>query len=402
MGVRQPPIRSQVDRPTDTNALAELAGRLTDIGRANGLDAVGITSAEPLLDTRAALHERKAAGLHDTMAFTYKNPDRSTDPRRTMRNAASVIVGARSYRRADEPPTTTAAGRVARYSWIDHYAALKAGLRAMGDALRSEGYRTVVLADDNSLVDRAVAQRAGIGWIGKNANLLIPGRGSWVVLGSVVTDAPLDAHTRSAAPVADGCGTCVRCIDACPTGAIVAPGTVDARRCLAWLVQRPGVFPTEFREALGDRIYGCDDCQEVCPPNRTGDRRHPPPPAENGAQPWIELLDLLRCSDAELLARHGRFYLPDRDVGTLRRNALLALGNRGEAHDPAVRHALVDALTHADPVVRGAAVWAVGRCGLGDAMLGELRSSEPDPTVRAELDRQAPEPASHQRWTPGR
>lgn len=379
---------------------AALVRRLSDVGHEHGLDAVGITSAEPLLDTRAALHERKDAGLHDTMAFTYKNPERSTDPRRALRNAASVVVGARSYRRADPAvPDPAAHGRVARYSWIDHYAPLKAGLRAIGDVLRSEGYRTVVLADDNSMVDRAVAQRAGIGWIGKNANLLIPGRGSWFVLGSVVTDARLPA---TAEPVADACGPCVRCLDGCPTGAIVAPGTVDARRCLAWLVQRPGVFPPEFREALGDRIYGCDDCQEVCPPNRVGDRRREPPPAEAGSQPWIHLLDLLRSTDAELLGAHGRFYLPERNTTTLRRNALLAIGNTGDGTDSAVRRQLEESLTHADPTVRGAAVWAVRRLGLDRALLGELHASEVDATVRAELGDQQVAVRRGRRATPAR
>ena len=397
MGVRQPRVRRNTGAPSGrvdvddgdptgsaaTVDLAALVRRLSDAGHEHGLDAVGITSAEPLLDARAALHQRKAAGLHDTMAFTYKNPERSTDPRRALRNATSVVVGARSYRRADPAQTDPAAhGRVARYSWIDHYAPLKAGLRAIGDVLRSEGYRTVVLADDNSMVDRAVAQRAGIGWIGTNANLLIPGRGSWFVLGSVVTDARLPASTE---PVADGCGSCVRCLDGCPTGAIVAPGTVDARRCLAWLVQRPGVFPSEFREALGDRIYGCDDCQEVCPPNRVGDRRRTPPPAEAGSQPWIHLLDLLRSTDAELLGAHGRFYLPERNVATLRRNALLAIGNTGDGTAGPVREQLEESLTHADPIVRGAAVWAVRRLGLDRALLGELHASEVDVTVRAEL-----------------
>ena len=128
-----------------------------------------------------------------------------------------------------------------------------------------------MVADDNALVDREAAYRAGLGWYGKNANLLLPGEGSWFVLGSVVTDAPAAPPSRPRR-CADGCGTCTRCLDGCPTGAIVAPGVVDARRCLAWLLQVEGAFPREHRVALGDRLYGCDDCQEVCPPNR---RRRP-------------------------------------------------------------------------------------------------------------------------------
>src|SRR5690606_28594835 len=143
-------------------------------------------------------------------------------------------------------------GRVARYARADHYGELRAALRAVAGELKAAGWRARVLADDNALVDREAAYRAGLGWYGKNANLLLPGRGSWFVLGSVVTDAPL---ARTAEPVADGCGACTRCLDGCPTGAIVAPGVVDARRCLAWLLQVEGPFPREHRVVLGDRLY---------------------------------------------------------------------------------------------------------------------------------------------------
>jgi epoxyqueuosine reductase len=287
----EPPAVAPGPRPFDGPRLAVgrdaphlrlLGDRLLALGRAEGLDAVGCTTAEPFTHARQALHERKAAGLHGGMAFTYKNPDRSTDPSAALPGAATLIVGARFYRRQDQASPNEPSGRIARYSWVDHYAPLRHALVAMADVLRAEGYRTRILADDNTLVDRAAAHRAGLGWFGKNANLLLPGRGSWFVLGSLLTDAALPVAD---AVVADGCGSCVRCIDGCPTGAIVAPGVVDARRCLAWLAQRPGDFPDEFLEALGDRIYGCDDCQEVCPPNRTLDRREPPPAAEVGAQP---------------------------------------------------------------------------------------------------------------------
>src|SRR5205823_9555780 len=129
----------------------------------------------------------------------------------------------------------------------------------------------------------------------------------------VITDAPLPA---SRAPLADGCGGCRRCLDGCPTNAIVAPGVVDARRCLAWLVQRPGSFPAEFRVALGDRIYGCDDCQEVCPPNARAERagRLPRHADATTAEPqaWVPLLEILAASDAELLERYGRWYIAER------------------------------------------------------------------------------------------
>lgn len=342
--------------------LAPLADELAALGRAAGLDAVGIASADPFESARAHLESRKAAGLHGGMAFTYRNPARSTDPAATLPGARSLVVGARSYRRTRPPRVNgPAVGRVARYSWVDHYEPLRAALQVVADRLVYGGWRARVVADSNALVDREAAHRAGLGWYGKNANLLLPGHGSWFVLGSVITDAPLPP---AEAPAADGCGACTRCIPACPTDAIVAPGVVDARRCLAWLVEAPGVFPVEFRSALGDRIYGCDDCQEVCPPNRLEDRRHDAPPPEPGAEPDVDLVELLALDDETLLARHGRWYIPRREPRYVRRNALVALGNVGDPTSPAVVAAVRRYLASDDELLREHAEWAAERLGI--------------------------------------
>jgi epoxyqueuosine reductase len=341
---------------------------LRAIGHAAGLDAVGVAPAEPFASTRRHLEERKAAGLHAGMAFTYRNPARSTDPGRAVAHARALVVGARSYIQTEAPdPPPGPAGRVARYAWVDHYRPLREALRAIAARLGDDGWRTLVAADDNSLVDREAAYRAGLGWYGKNANLLLPGLGSWFVLGAVVTDAPL---APSSAPVADGCGSCRRCLDGCPTGAIVAPGVVDARRCLAWLVQQPGSFPTAYREALGDRIYGCDDCQEVCPPNASAARhdRVPVHRPDGPEEAWVPLLELLAASDDELLARHGRWYIARRDPRWLRRNALVALGHVGDGADAGVERALVTVLTGPDPLLREHAAWAAARLGRHDLL----------------------------------
>ncbi len=367
---------------------------LVAVGREAGLDAVGVARAEPFATTREHLARRKAAGLHGGMAFTYRRPERSTDAGQALPGAKSLVVAARSYLRSppvgaadqrnppgERPPRPE--GRVARYAWEDHYAALRHGLSAVAERLRRAGWRARVVADDNALVDREAAYRAGLGWYGKNANLLLPGQGSWFVLGSVITDAPL-ATTPTDGRVADGCGTCRRCLDGCPTHAIVAPGVVDARRCLAWLLQAEGRFPPEHRVALGDRIYGCDDCQEVCPPNRRHTRRdQPPPPASDIAQPVVDLLDMLAAGDADLLDRYGRWYVPRRQPRYLRRNALVALANVADPHNPEVEKALARALGDPDPIVRGHAVWAARRLGRDD--LVAYLAAEEDPLVRAEL-----------------
>ncbi len=366
-----------------TAALRALATEVCQLGRAAGLDAVGIATAEPFDDTRRDLESRKEAGLAAGMAFTYRNPARSTDPRRALPGAQALVVGARRYVRAapeEEPPIPT--GRVARYSWVDHYAPLRASLAQVAERLQADGWHARVLADDNALVDRAAAYRAGLGWYGRNTTLLLPGAGSWFVLGSVVTNAPLPP---SDSPVPDGCGHCRRCLPACPTGALVAPGMLDARRCLAWLVQAPGVFPVEYREALGDRLYGCDDCQEVCPINVRAARGDPPPAAEADAEAVVDVLELLGATDDELLTRWGRWYIPARQPRYLRRNALLVLANTADPADSRARDAVARALDHPDGLVRAHAVWAAGRLGHTDLLAG--REDDPAPEVHAEMAR---------------
>lgn len=336
---------------------------LVELGHSSGLDAVGVAPADAFEATRGALEERRARGLHGGMQFTYRNPARSSDPRRSLPGAQAVVVGALSYRRARPAPPAGASGAVARYSWRDHYSTLRAALGALAGRLRSGGWKARVLADDNALVDKEAAYRAGIGWYGKNTLMLLPGRGSWFVLGSVLTDAPLPA---SAEPVGDGCGSCSRCMSACPTGAIVEPGVLDARRCLAWLLEAPGDFPLEMRRALGGRVYGCDDCQEVCPPNRAADRRDPPPAPGDADQAWVDLLEVLAADDAELLRRFERWYVPRRQARYIRRNALVALGNVADGGDPRVEECLAAAIADPDPLVRSHAVWAAETLGRAD------------------------------------
>jgi epoxyqueuosine reductase len=271
------------------------------------------------------------------------------------------------------------------YAWVDHYRSLRTALGCVAEHLTVAGWRARVVSDDNALVDRAAAVRAGLGWYGKNTNVLLPGAGSWFVLGSVITDAPLTAPMSPTSPVPDGSGPCQRCLAACPTGALVGAGQLDARRCLAWLLQAPGVFPPEFRVALGDRLYGCDDCQTVCPINRLASRRHPPDEVEASAQLSVDLLHLLSLSDGALMDLVGRWYIPGRDPRFVRRNALVVLGNTAEPSNPAVAAALKRALRDRDPIIRSHAVWATARLGRRD-LLRDL-GADPDPLVRVELTR---------------
>jgi epoxyqueuosine reductase len=365
-----------VCRPSAATAddLRRLGADVRRIGAEAGLAAVGIADAGVFEDTRADLRSRRDRGLHAGMQFTYRNPERSTDPDRVLEGARSLVVGAWGYRRADPPaPTARSApeGSVARFARCDHYGSLRRALDRVAGRIRADGWRAMVVVDDNALVDRAAAHRAGLGWYGRNTLLLLPGLGSWFVLGSVVTDARLEpTDPEGPSGPAEGCGTCRRCMAACPTGALVEDGVLDARRCLAWLVQAPGTFPVEFRSALGDRIYGCDECQVVCPVNRTCDRRHPPTEPEPGTVAAVDLIELLGASDEALLAAHGRWYIADRDPRWLRRNALVALGNVGDGGDAATAAAVSRWAFGDDELLAEHARWAAVRLGRSDLLGG--------------------------------
>lgn len=327
----------------------------------HGITHVGVTTAEVLVEARDALFRRRAAGLHADMGFTYRDPERSTDPVRSVAGARSVIVAAKPYLTDEDPPSpASAAGphaRVGRYAWVDHYAPLRSALREVSRRIRRSDHRAVAFADDNSIVDRAVAHRAGLGWYGKNSNLLLPGAGSWFVLGSIVTTAP---YEPTPGPAPDGCGTCTRCIDDCPTGAIISLGVIDANRCISWILQRPGSIPPEFRSAIGDRIYGCDDCQDACPISVRLGRRNTIE-LDPAADAWVDAVALLEADDEGIDARYGHWYVTDRDFRWVRRNALVVVGNVADPADARVQRVLEQYRAHIDPILAEHATWASDR-----------------------------------------
>jgi epoxyqueuosine reductase len=232
-----------------------------------------------------------------------------------------------------------------------------------------------VLCDDARLVDRAAAVRAGIGWRGKNTMVLAPGAGPWVLLGSVATDADLPTSE----PMTRGCGSCSACLPACPTGALVAPGVLGARRCLADVDRQRGGIPRQLRPLLGDRLYGCDDCLEACPP---GSRLLAAAGAPAGR---VDLATVLADDDDTLRRRVAHWYLPDADPLAVRRNALVALGNTGGA---AAVPLLVRYLANPRPVLRLHAAWALGAIGSQEAVdaLEAAADVERHPDVRNEID----------------
>jgi epoxyqueuosine reductase len=366
------PLANQ--QPFSREEAAAYTEQLVALGAANGIDRLGVAPAVIMQRARETLYARKSAGLHDTMQFTYRNPDRSTNPQVSVPNAQAMIVGACSYATDMPPAPRQLSARVARYAWANYYESLRAGLGVVSNALQADGWNAQVFVDHNALVDRESAYLAGLGWYGKNANILVNGAGSFFVLGSVITDAPLVVNER---PVDDGCGACKRCLDSCPTSAIVEPGVIDAAKCLAWLVQKPGVFKREYRVALADRVYGCDSCQDVCPPTiRLSITTQP-----LLVRAWVPVLQMLEMDDAQLLGSVGQWYIADRNPMWVRRNLIIVLGNIGMANDEAVRNAIHRYCTHGEPMLRAHAIWSAARLGLNQF----IPETDVDPIVMEEL-----------------
>jgi len=323
------------------------------------------------------MSHRAAEGSNAGMAFTYRAPEVATDPLHTFPWAARLVVVAWPYLPAAGSPGIAASGtgRIARFATEDHYIELAGVLTKVVQQLELEGFRAEAIWDDSRLVDRAVAVRAGIGWWGKNAMVLSPGIGPWFLVGSVATDAPIQVTL----PMIRDCGTCSACLPACPTGALTAPGVLDARLCLAHILQSDGVIPRALRSAVGDRIYGCDDCLDACPPGSRIKERATDPRGR------VDLNDLLASPDRLLMERYTHFFIPGRRARYLRRNALVALGNGGGMQAIPV---LAGYLGHPDWLLRLHAAWALGAVGgkQAEAVLGAAAGSEPHENVRAEID----------------
>jgi len=351
-----------------------LREHLQEIALDHGCTGFGITTADPFDGLAAVMEQRREEGLAGTLAFTYRDPAVASDVRRSFPWAQRLVTVAYAYQPVAGTATVSAATlRIARFADGDAYVGLRGALDAVAAHLENEGHRVAVLADDSRLVDRAAAVRAGVGWWGKSSMVLVPGAGPWVLIGSVVTDASLD----SGLPMARSCGSCVACIPACPTSAIVADGIIDVRLCLAHLLQAPGVIPAELRTAVGDRLYGCDDCLTACPPGHRVLTS-----ARSVSGPTI--VEILGSSDGDLLETYGHFYLPSRRPRILRRNALIASGNdRSEHLEPIV----IGYLGHPDWLLRAHAAWAVGEFGSGSsrAAIELALEDEHDGRVRTEL-----------------
>jgi epoxyqueuosine reductase len=342
--------------------LAELAVSIKTWGRELGFQKVGIASVG-LPDDERRLLDWLAAGWHGEMGYMQRHGTKRSRPAELVPGTLRVIAARMDYwPGATEPHSVLTDGRlgyVSRYALgRDYHKVLRTRLAQLADRLAatvgSSGYRA--FTDSAPVLEKALARDAGLGWIGKHTNLLDRHDGSWFFLGEVFTDLPLPVD----APVSAHCGTCTACIDVCPTRAIVAPYQLDARRCISYLtIELHGPIPEAFRAPLGNRIYGCDDCQLVCPWNRYAKVTAEPDFRARHRLDSSSLVDLFRWTETQFAERTAGSAI--RRIGYERwlRNIAVALGNAPQSHE--IVEALESRREHSSEVVREHVGWALHR-----------------------------------------
>ena len=326
-----------------------------------GFHEVGVARAGPLEAT--PLDRVLASGWEADMAWLGTQRAERLDPARLLPGARSVVALALSYRDAEQPAPKPDQGEVARYArGRDYHAVMKRKLKGLVAELaaREPGLRSFASSDLAPTMEKAWAQRAGLGWVGKNGCLITPRHGSWVLLATLLLDRDLEPDP----PHPDRCGTCEACLPACPTGAIPEPGFVDARRCLSfWTIERRGAVPPAMAERLGSHLFGCDDCQTCCPWNGAVEPDADPELRPREGQSAIPIEGLLQLTEAEYARRfHGTSLARARFDGLVR-NALLVAGGSGQ---PRWRPLVAPWLASPHQGVRAAAEWAMARLGESD------------------------------------
>ena len=326
------------------------ATELQQLGEELGLDAIGAAPAAAYEETERHIQERRARGLFADMKFTMAQPETSCHPETLLPGARTVISAAHCYW-TEEPPLEAGEGRLARYTWYDGYAVLRERLDELGRRLGGS-YR--VLVDANQHVDREAAARSGVGFYGKNTMLITRRHGSWVVLGTLVTDVEIEPTPK----LELDCGSCRLCIDACPTDALDEPGTLDSTRCLSYWTQAPAPIPDDFRAELGAQVYGCDICQDVCPWNRRARISLNEEFQPKAALFWPEIEQLLNKDETEWKEMISGTALRRAKVKGLLRNLMVVAGNSGVGE---FRNALQKFLEHPEETVRSHAKWAIDK-----------------------------------------
>ena len=367
-------------------APADLKAALASEARALGFDCIGITTPGVLADAGQHFRDFLAAGAHGDMDWLAAHPERRTDPRTLWAGVRSIIMLGVNYGPDQDPLAILQArtrGAISVYAQGDDYHDLiKKRLKALARWLvATSGCEVKVFVDTAAVMEKPLAQAAGLGWQGKHTNLVSRQFGSWLFLGAIFTT--LDLPQDETEP--DHCGSCRACLDICPTSAFPAPYRLDARRCISYLtIENKGPIPHEFRKAIGNRIYGCDDCLAVCPWNKFAQSGHEAKLAARDELRAPSLAELARLDDAAFRALFTKS--PVKRIGRDRfvRNVLIAIGN---SNDRALAAEAERLLSDDSPLVRGAAVWALSQLlerAEFVALAAKAMRAEPDETVREE------------------
>jgi len=353
-----------------------------------GIDKIGFTSADPFLELKDRLIVHREKGYES--GFEEKDIDKRVYPELTLEGARSIIAIAIAYpsKMTNFPKSEPEAyrGILARSAWgLDYHHVLRDKLNQLADFIQTlePDARLESMVDTGVLSDRAVAERAGIGWVGKNCSIITPEFGSYVYLGEMITNLPLPSDQ----PMEDQCGECTLCLDTCPTQALVQGGQLNSQRCVAFLTQVKNEIPEEFREKIGNRLYGCDTCQTICPKNKGMNFTHHPETLPDPELVKPLLKPLLTIGNKEFKARFGTSSAAWRGKKPIQRNAILGLAH---FRDKSAIPDLIELLNKdSRPVIRGTSAWALGRIG-GELAMDALELAnlkEQDESVMQEIQK---------------
>ncbi|MEX2414614.1 MAG: tRNA epoxyqueuosine(34) reductase QueG [Paenibacillaceae bacterium] len=353
-----------------------------------GIDQIGFASADPFLALKDILLRHRELGRES--GFEEPDIDKRVYPEFSMEAPQSIIAIAIAYpsKLADPPKSEsgTYRGIISRSAWgEDYHRVLKDRLAKLQAYIESRvpDVRTEIMVDTGALSDRAVAERAGIGWIGKNCAVISSEWGSWIYLGEIITNIPFPPDV----PVIEDCGECTLCIDFCPTGALVGSGQLHASSCISFITQTKGFVEDKFKEKIGNRLYGCDTCQVVCPKNKGKNWTHHPElvPEAELAKPLLK--PLLTMSNKEYKAKFGSSASSWRGRKPIQRNAIIGLGHfKDQTAVPLLGQLLRD---DPRPEIRATSAWALGRIGGEEArqMLQQAQKSEVHEQVMIDIDK---------------
>lgn len=367
--------------------VAQLQQLIREYAVSIGIDKIGFTTAAPFLELKNRLKRQQE--LKYQSGFEESDLEKRTEPTLLLDRAESIIAIAVAYpSKMEESPKGKRGERrgiFCRASWgTDYHLVLREKLQLLekyiNELMPEARMRSMV--DTGELVDRAVAERAGIGWSAKNCSIITPEFGSYVYLGEMITNIPFEPDT----PMEDQCKECTLCLDACPTGALIQGGQLNAQRCIAFLTQSKKTIPEEFRTKIGNRVYGCDTCQTVCPKNKAKYNLHQEAfkPEPELAKPL--LIPMLRLSNRQFKETFGHMSGSWRGKNPIQRNVILAIAHfKDEASVPVLAEMLVE---DPRPVIRGTIAWALGQIGSEEGIVAiqNALKVEVDPEVRMEME----------------